>query len=106
DRALGQEALGAARRSAAPLERVGVFVPAPAANLQRAVDDLPLARGVPLLRGGGFEPDVVTAAVGQLAGQFPDRVHRKGGRRQAGYLVSDRFVFANRNAPLRAGVRP
>src|SRR5262249_60898932 len=78
DPAIAQHALDADGRFAAPLERACGFVTATAANLQRAVDDLPLARGVPLLRGGGFEPDVVTSAVAHLAGTFARRLLREG----------------------------
>ena len=44
------------------------FVPSTAADLQRLVDDLPGAHGVPLFRGRRLEPDVVAAAIGHASG--------------------------------------
>ena len=61
-----------------------------------------VALGVPELRRGRLEPDVVAAAVGHLAGQLGHRLHREGGRRHVGELVRDRLVLAHRPPPLHA----
>src|SRR5262245_13834152 len=90
----------------ASFERTCRFVTSPAANLQSAVNNLPFTRGIPFFRGGRFESYVVTASIGHLARELPDRIHRERSGRQVSNLMGNRFVFANRYTPLAASIRP
>src|SRR5262249_33706169 len=94
------------RELAARLEGALGLVAASTPDLERRVDDLPAADGVPFLRRGGLEPDVVAAAIRHRARELRDRIHGEGRRGHVGDAMRDGLVLPDRDAPLLALVRP
>ena len=82
------------------------LVAAAAADLQQLIDDLIGHLAGPQFGQRRLDPDVVAAFVGHLTGQFEHRVERVGGGGHEGELAGDRFVLADRLAPLHALTRP
>ena len=102
DPRVAHRALDRDRPLAARAERVGGLVAAPAADLQRVVDDAPPVLGVVHLGDRRFQSDVVVPALGEADGEPGDRFHREGVRRHHRRPSRDRFVLADRRAPLHA----